>query len=474
MSTTEVPKRVLVIGGGPCGLVALRNLVQRGKFDHVELWERRSEVGGVWHLDEADISKTKDLNGRFPSPAYKGLVGNVLPEFLGFSGFPFPTPSTSPHQPFPTLVDTQAYLLDFAEPYKKSGHIKLDREAISVEEMTSDNQNGAWKVVVKDWKNGGQTAVQYWDAVVIAVGQYDNPVWPQIEGMDALKEAGLATHAKWYKGPEECEGKKIFVIGNANSSNDIAAQTSPKANGPVFQSIRRPNFPGFPSLTSERIQIVAPVSKFVLKPSKSQFDVILSDGTTLEDLDVVYCGTGYKPMTTFISVLDPSKPLEPTLIPLGSDSVTPARIPSLHRIIMYAHNPTLGFVGAIYVYTPFIMADVASTWLTLAWCNECPYPPTPSGRLQFENDRLALVKERRASMESPTSFLTYSVMGPDEQGYATGLREDIVEARPELDKVLPVWNNETIQVRDGMFKTKYEALVYARDRLSLSKPIAKS
>lgn len=42
------PKRVLIIGGGPTGLVSLRNLKERGSFDSVELYERRDDVGGVW------------------------------------------------------------------------------------------------------------------------------------------------------------------------------------------------------------------------------------------------------------------------------------------------------------------------------------------------------------------------------------------------------------------------------------------
>jgi cation diffusion facilitator CzcD-associated flavoprotein CzcO len=42
------PKRILVIGAGPSGLVALRNLIERGDFDSVELVERRDDVGGVW------------------------------------------------------------------------------------------------------------------------------------------------------------------------------------------------------------------------------------------------------------------------------------------------------------------------------------------------------------------------------------------------------------------------------------------
>lgn len=42
------PKRILIIGGGASGLVTLRNLLDRGEFDDVQLVERRDDVGGVW------------------------------------------------------------------------------------------------------------------------------------------------------------------------------------------------------------------------------------------------------------------------------------------------------------------------------------------------------------------------------------------------------------------------------------------
>lgn len=53
-STSTTAPRVLIVGGGPAGLVSLRNLTedesqQGGKegFDAV-LYERREKIGGVW------------------------------------------------------------------------------------------------------------------------------------------------------------------------------------------------------------------------------------------------------------------------------------------------------------------------------------------------------------------------------------------------------------------------------------------
>jgi len=228
-STTTVPKSVLVIGAGPTGLVGLRNLVERGAFERVELWERRDDVGGVWYVPFSRRNEIKQIfkfftryldepegaNGttkpKWPSPAYKGLIGNVLPEFLNFSEYPFPIPPTTPHQPFPSLVETYDYLRTFAAPYLKDGRIKLNREVIKVIENGEDK---GWTVSYRDWNSDGMEVEEKWDAVAVAVGWYDHPVWPSTEGLETLKAIGLAKHAKCYRGPVGYEGKVSGSLSN--------------------------------------------------------------------------------------------------------------------------------------------------------------------------------------------------------------------------------------------------------------------
>lgn len=48
MSSLPRPRRALIIGGGPVGLITLRNFLERGDFEDVQLVERRSDIGGVW------------------------------------------------------------------------------------------------------------------------------------------------------------------------------------------------------------------------------------------------------------------------------------------------------------------------------------------------------------------------------------------------------------------------------------------
>ena len=207
--------------------------------------------------------------------------------------------------------------------------------------------------------------------------------------------------------------------------------------------------------------MVAPVAKYIVKstPEGDKIDVKLTDGTYILDIDMVEVGTGYKPYPEFIRVLKPSDETQPT--PLISESTIPHRIPSLHRLILYAHNPSLAFVAPM-AFTPVTIADVVSIWLALAWLGEASYPDTVEGRLVFEKERLAAVEKRRAGMDNPSSLMVYSVLGGDEQEYARALKADVANARPELAAVLPAWNDEMTKVREAMHKTKYDALEYAR------------
>jgi len=149
-------------------------------------------------------------------------------------------------------------------------------------------------------------------------------------------------------------------------------------------------------------------------------------------------------------------------MPLISESIIPHRIPSLHRLILYTYDPSLAFMGTPMAFTPFTVADVASTWLALAWLGETSYPDTVKGRLAFEKERLAAVEKRHAGMDNLSSLMVYSILGGDEQEYARALKADVVNARPELEAVLPEWNDERTKVQEAMHKTKFKALEYAR------------
>ncbi|KAJ7726438.1 hypothetical protein DFH07DRAFT_931073 [Mycena maculata] len=473
MSSTLSPKprRILIIGGGPCGLVSLRNLVERGQFDEVVLAERRDDVGGVWYLEDLPKLDTPRTRPFWPSPAYPGLVGNVLAEYLSFSHHPFPEPTSTIH-PYPTLVDTFQYLRRFAAPYAKS--IRLSTEVVWVDELP---ESRGWSVTTRDWRAGkdGEQSVEMWDAVVVATSWYDHPSWPQdTPGLADARAAGLATHAQTWHGPAGYEGKRVVVVGNANSSNDIAAQLKSVAQAPVYRSIRRQGLRRFAFLPDPRVVDVPPITRYIVK-SNGKLDLEFLDGSTRNDVDAVVLGTGYSAASApFVRVLQPLEVSHPNsntpqrLTPLTSAHTSPPRIPSLYNHILYAPTPTLAFVGAVMSYTPFTLADVASTWLALVFGGRLQIPRELDARLGGERARLARVaqlrrkleaeRERAGGVKEASSLVAYHILGPDEQAYAQGLKDEIAAVAPDFAAVLPEWREVDWARREAMYERKWVSL----------------
>ncbi|KIK58291.1 hypothetical protein GYMLUDRAFT_702019 [Collybiopsis luxurians FD-317 M1] len=500
------PRRVLIIGGGPNGLVTLRNLVERGNFDRVELVERRDDVGGIWYLDNPDLETTGifDPKPRWPSPAYPGLIGNLTPSFLSFSGAPFPPPPSTPHQPFPNVSETYQYLRSFATPYINKGLIRLNTEVTRVEELADGN---GWKVESRSWhgSDAGRFSEEIWDAIVVCVGWFDHPVWPDTEGLNNLKKRGIAMHAKSWGGPAGFEDKRVIVVGNAHSGNDMTMQMAAVAKPPLYHSIRRPALPDFPSLPDPRVVDVPPVKRYTLRSvtsisgddelgdTQEKVTVVLEDGTEINDIDVVLLGTGYRPNPGFIYVLPPPSPTPtadrssesrntslgpvPLMSLLPSNSSHQNRVPYLHRHILYAYNPMLAFIGPEITSNPFTIADLASTWLALAWQDLIQYPDTSQGRLEFETRRIAELEERSRSPDEITDDTNagprkgrgsalggYHVLsGSEEEDFMRELWEDVVKVNPELRKVLAEWNEEKKRERADLFAAKLRALQWERD-----------
>ncbi|KAG2123708.1 FAD/NAD(P)-binding domain-containing protein [Suillus cothurnatus] len=453
---TLQPKNLLIIGGGPCGLITLRNCLHRGTFSKVQLVERRDDVGGVWYQNHAP-----DHRSRWPTPAYPGLIGNVIPEFLSFSECPFPAPPRE-HQPFPTLAETNAYLKEFALPFIENGHIRLSFEVTGVEEV----EVGGWTVRMKDWNKGGVVLEETWDAVVITTVWFDNPHFPDIPGLQELQQQqpNKVQHAINWTGPHsDYEGKRVLVIGNANSANEMAAQLAPVAQTPIYRSTRRISV--FPSLPDTRIQDIGPVGRYTTNDN-NKITAHVQDGTTIENIDIVLFGTGYYPHVPYLRVIRRDldfKTHARTLVPLTSRTIIPTRISSLHNQILYAHNPTLAFIGAPTSFIPFTLADLTSTWLSLTWSGLIPVPPTPKARLVYEQGRLRTLAKQRSESDNPSDLINFHFLGRYEMEYARGLREDVVKVSEGLDGVLARWDDEQDGRRFAMYTKKMESLQASRN-----------
>ncbi|KAG6370678.1 FAD/NAD(P)-binding domain-containing protein [Boletus reticuloceps] len=473
------PRRVLIIGGGPCGLVTLRNLLERGEFEDVQLVERRDNIGGVWYQSRNehandDSDPLAASRSRWPTPAYPALIGNVIPEFLSLSGYPFPTPPRE-GQPFPTLRETYDYIAAFARPLFERGKIRLHHEVVDVAEIEAED-GGGWRVAMTDWSKGSGSGVslkeERWDAVVITTVWYDNAYYPDVEGLDDVKLTGRVLHAQTWRGPSGYEGKHVVIIGNANSANEMAAQLVPVAQLPVYRSTRRVSI--FPSLPDDCIEDVGPVSRYS-RGANGKITVHLQD-RTIDDVDYVLFGTGYYPDVPYLRVLGPavgtSDRARRSLDRLTHRHIQPIRVPSLYRHVLYAHNTSLAFIGALISFTPFAMADLTSTWLALAWSSpagtgtgtgtrtgsKVTVPPTVASRLADEQDRLQILHQLRSETDNPSDLVSFHFLGRYELPYAQVARAEIVRAAPELGDVLAPWDDAQDARRFAMYATKLDSL----------------
>lgn len=259
--------------------------------------------------------------------------------------------------------------------------------------------------------------------------------------------------------------QRVVVIGNANSANEMAAQLAPVAQLPVYRSTRRVSI--FPSLPDDRIEDVGPVLRYS-RSANENISVFLGD-RTIDDVDYVLFGTGYYPEVPYLRVLEPadaacsasnSKSASRPLVPLTSRRVQPVRVPRLYRHVLYAHNTSLAFIGALVSFIPFAMADLTSTWLALVWSppRRIDIPPTVEERLADEQARLHTLHQLRSETDNPSDLVSFHFLGRHELPYAQEVRAEIARAAPELGDVLAPWDDAQDARRFGMYATKLDSL----------------
>lgn len=193
------PTQWCVIGAGPSGLTALKNLRQAG-ID-AECLEREDDIGGNWY---------------FGSPASSVFASTRLISSKALTQYTdYPMPRDWPA--YPDHRQCLAYLRGYAHHF---GLVPSIRTHSTVERIEPAGAAGAgWIVHVH-----GREPVHY-AGVVIASGHNREPRFPEIPG----SFTGPLLHACEYKSPTHpvaIAGRRVLVIGAGNSGCDIAVEAS--------------------------------------------------------------------------------------------------------------------------------------------------------------------------------------------------------------------------------------------------------
>lgn len=420
--------RVAVIGTGPSGISATKALCEEKVFDTIRVFERRDRVGGMWHYDPVpDVfpdpnalprNSQKRIPPKMPTLTpptpedttartgiHESLDTNVGAEVMEFTHTPFPVVNSSlsverfgpsnPTRPFRVVAQ---YLENLAKDY-----LHLISFNTTVEKV--EKKDKKWIVTLRRPHQlyHGQRADYWWqehfDAVIVASGQYNVPLVPDIEGLDLAFKAYPANfeHAKSFRSKDDYVNKKVVVVGGNISSADLVADLHVVAKSPLYVSQRGRNDTLTFAWGLPNIDVRPTIKK--LEMENRGINVTFSDGTKVKDIDKVIFATGYHLSYPF---LDPNP-------------VTPNnRVAGFYQHIFKIGDPSLALVGQVRAAVSFRVYEYQAVAVARYFADRNARPlPSPQEQDLWEVERLKHC--------NPTA--DFHAIRPDFKGYFEFLRD---------------------------------------------------
>ncbi|KAK5173337.1 monooxygenase [Saxophila tyrrhenica] len=356
-------RSICIVGAGPSGLAAAKYFIAEEAFDRIVLFEQRDNVGGLWnHLPRPEAGKLAsevpqtDPNGGYGdgspedplvcSPIYDLLETNIPRGLMGFSDQEWP----SNCQLFPNHKTVLRYLEDYAQDVLHL--IRFNNKVLDI----TQTSNGRWliesrKTTHDQLPNQSET----FDAVLVASGHFDVPYIPSVSGITAWHDTypGSITHSKFYRHPSDFADRKVVVVGNSASGQDIANQVRSVSRKPLLQSSKAP------AQASSASKLEKPP---IVKYETEGRCVHFADGTVETNVDsILYC-TGYFYSYPFL------RSLQPPVITSGE------YVENLYQHMFYRPRPTLAFAALNQKIIPFPVAEAQCSMVSGVWAGRLRLP----------------------------------------------------------------------------------------------------
>lgn len=189
--------RVCVVGAGPCGLTTIKQLQDEGH--EVVCYDKNSDLGGIWLRDGDDGTQTK---------AFDNLMLTISMRLMAYSDFPF-----KGGRQFYSRQQYLDYLSDYADRFGLRRAIRSGCEV-------TDVKRTARGYVVTSLRDGIESRESF-DAVTICSGPFKTPhrEIPELAGF-----SGEIVHSAEYRNAKRFCGKRVLVVGLAESGADIVRE----------------------------------------------------------------------------------------------------------------------------------------------------------------------------------------------------------------------------------------------------------
>lgn len=209
------PKTVCIVGAGPSGLVAAKNLLHRpGASFSVTVFDPKPRVGGLWP------SEKHDGDGL----VHPLMVANQSKHTVQFSDLAWEEGAPQLPRAWQVGRYLQRYLSKYCAFEEDRFRLRLGwrvEKAVPV----SGSEERRWAVTAKS-EEGLLETTEY-DYLLIASGFFGNPVLPEIPGLSAVKDIPVV-HSSRYRDLQtllpDADGKggKILIVGGQMSGVEIA------------------------------------------------------------------------------------------------------------------------------------------------------------------------------------------------------------------------------------------------------------
>jgi dimethylaniline monooxygenase (N-oxide forming) len=199
-----MPTTIAVVGGGPLGLMALKNLREDG-FD-ATVYETREYAGGLWK-PSTDDSLSIVENTIFNSSRFRTAATD------------FPVPDDM--DDFPTGRQVYDYFNSYCDHFNLWPHIKFNSRI-----RTARRLDDRWELDIET-SDGSSSKYESFDKVVFACGSFINPRQPKFESIENFE--GEALHALRYYDPAKYKDQNVLVIGLHASAQDVVTGLSKHA-----------------------------------------------------------------------------------------------------------------------------------------------------------------------------------------------------------------------------------------------------
>ncbi|XP_042503901.1 flavin-containing monooxygenase FMO GS-OX5-like isoform X2 [Macadamia integrifolia] len=348
--------KVAVVGAGPCGLVAARELRSEGL--QAVVFEKGDRLGGTWVYDpsienlQLSVSFEQGRQGEeeegvgvhVHSSIYHSLRTNVPRQIMGFLDYPFLKEGHGgDSRTFPRREEVLSYLDDFARDFQLVELIRFRTEVVRVErnhgspnEWIVQSRSSCTRTNTSESESKSKSEelfTELFDAVVICNGHTTEPRFAEIPGID--KWTGKQIHSHHYRIPEPFRDQIVVLIGNGPSAHDISREIS-EVSKEVHLASRSPNVK------------IGKLDNHCNIWNHSM--VAFQDGSSVFADTIFHC-TGYKYNFAFLETN-------------GIVTVDDNRVGPLYKhVFPPCLAPWLSFVGLPTMIVPFMTYGLQANWV---------------------------------------------------------------------------------------------------------------